>query len=549
MGNLGERLKMVKKKFEQPEIIFQKISTAPEIGQCDACASVIPSKANYNLVTSRNKFTLPAFIEQPVDDSRTIVISPISNFFSVLNKSAMNILRKFKNSLCFDEIISEFSQIYGYRNSKNLINFLVTIDLLSHEKDRLLSWNESNQTLCSWIQVTNRCNLRCSYCYAKKGNNQISPLIGKKIIDTIFNAAKLHGYKNIKIKYSGGEPLLSFNEIVILHKHAIELSKKNRIKLDGIILTNGTTINKEIISAIKQFNLRCIISLDGINQYNDSQRLHVDKSSSFSIINENIKMLMSSNISPNISITVTQKNIFGLPKFVDWLINNNLYFNINFYRKNENAKNDKDLHLKQDVLIQKLLDTYSIIESNMPSWPLLSSLANRTNLGVPHIRTCSMGHSYLVFDCYGNIYKCQMRMDKQISNIYENDPLSKIRNDTEGLQNVKVDDKHECSSCLWKYRCGGGCSFSNFRRTGKYNSKSIYCNVYKELFPAIIRMEALRVLQQKDLNSIELGSKNQWADLTIEQDQVYFATLRKHSRSPQHQQDKDQTHCEQPFRH
>ena len=58
-----------------------------------------------------------------------------------------------------------------------------------------------------------------------------------------------------------------------------------------------------------------------------------------------------------------------------------------------------------------------------------------------------------------------------------------------------VDEKDECRDCQWKYWCAGGCPLETYRKTGTYTAKSPNCNIYKALFPEIIRLEGLRMLE------------------------------------------------------
>ncbi|MGE0085850.1 MAG: SPASM domain-containing protein [Desulfococcaceae bacterium] len=120
------------------------------------------------------------------------------------------------------------------------------------------------------------------------------------------------------------------------------------------------------------------------------------------------------------------------------------------------------------------------------------SLADRANLAVPHLRPCSAGHSYMVFDCKGNISKCQM--NTSVTDISDSNPLISLQENRTGLQNLSVDEKEECKFCKWKYWCGGGCPLETFHFTGRYDRKSPNCNICKSLFPEIIRLEGLRLL-------------------------------------------------------
>ncbi|MEA3340104.1 MAG: SPASM domain-containing protein, partial [Chloroflexota bacterium] len=125
----------------------------------------------------------------------------------------------------------------------------------------------------------------------------------------------------------------------------------------------------------------------------------------------------------------------------------------------------------------------------------LASLADRANLSAPHLRTCSVGHSYLVFDPLGRVAKCQMDMGRTITDVNDPDPLTTMHKSTTGICNLSVDEKAECRDCQWRYWCAGGCSLQTYRATGRYDVQSPNCNIYRALYPEVLRLEGLRLLR------------------------------------------------------
>jgi uncharacterized protein len=184
-----------------------------------------------------------------------------------------------------------------------------------------------------------------------------------------------------------------------------------------------------------------------------------------------------------------------LPELTQWILEHKLPFTFNLCRENDFSQDRPIFESAKERIIKGLASAYKTIESNLPNRTLLASLADQTNLASPHLRPCSVGHSYLVFDCLGRVSKCQMQIGKSVTSVDAPDPLFDIKQDKEGIQNVSVEDKPECSRCEWKYWCAGGCPLANFRTTGRYDSKSLNCTIYKALFPEIMRLEGLRLLK------------------------------------------------------
>lgn len=100
----------------------------------------------------------------------------------------------------------------------------------------------------------------------------------------------------------------------------------------------------------------------------------------------------------------------------------------------------------------------------------------------------------MVINYDGNVAKCQMEMEQPVTTIHVDDPLTFIRADTIGIQNLGVEQK-ELDKCVWRYRCTGGCPRLTFHRTGRYNAKSPMCEIYEAILPEIVRLEALRLVR------------------------------------------------------
>ncbi len=358
-------------------------------------------------------------------------------------------------------------------------------------------------TLTSWLHITDHCNLRCSYCYLPHRKQDMSDKTGKTGIAATFRSAIKHNYRQVKLKYAGGEPLLRFLLITELHLYAQQLAEQHELLLDGVILSNGTLLTTKIIHVIQKLGLRLMISLDGLGRFHDQQRAYANGRGSADDVLRSIELALEYALIPDISITVSGQNIEGLPELIGWILERDLPFSLNFYRDHDNSQlatrpfdsAQDDSQLETEKTIAGMLAAYKVIGANLPRRSLLTSLTDRANLAVPHLRPCSAGQSYLVFDTQGKVAKCQMQMDKLVTTTDAADPLSAIRADTTGIQNYSVEEKAECRDCQWNYWCAGSCPLTAFRATGRYDAKSPNCEVYKALFPEIIRLEGLRLMK------------------------------------------------------
>jgi uncharacterized protein len=170
-------------------------------------------------------------------------------------------------------------------------------------------------------------------------------------------------------------------------------------------------------------------------------------------------------------------------------------FNINFFREPTEMSNLQEWGLKQKELIENLNNAFEEIGRNFPTRSLLGIL-DHTNLFWAGDQVCGVGESYMAINQKGQISKCHMALDKPLTNIHSIDPLLDIKNDTDGLQNLPVDEREDCATCLWRYRCQGGCSALTYNATGRYDLKSPYCETYLAVLPKLVRLEGYRLLSK-----------------------------------------------------
>lgn len=363
------------------------------------------------------------------------------------------------------------------------------------------------QTLAAWLHVTNACNLRCSYCYIRKTSETMSEATAYAAIDTIIRSARQHGYQQIALKYAGGEATLHMALIEAMHTYALEQAVAHKLRIRAGMLSNGTLLSGCKVETIKQLGLQLMISLDGAAEIHDAQRPTIAGRGSFAATLAGIEQALDAGVKPTISITVTGQSVVGLPSLVSWLLERGLAFTINFYRQHDNTTTQTQLQLDEQRIIAGMRETYAVIERNPPPWSILGALIDRADLSTSHSRTCAVGEHYLVIDHHGRIAKCQMTIDQSVTTIDAADPLTLIRADQIGIQNVPVDQKEGCRTCKWRYWCAGGCAVATYRATGRYDIQSPNCAIYKDLYPDLVCLEGLRLLHwyEHSLQQAELA--------------------------------------------
>lgn len=362
---------------------------------------------------------------------------------------------------------------------------------------------DNSHMLTAWLHVTNACNLRCTYCYIQKTQERMQMETGFQAIDAIFRSALKHHLHAIHLKYAGGEASLHMAGVTALHDYAQEKARQHGITLTAQLLSNGMVLSTHAIEDLQARGIGVSISLDGVGETHDRQRVLSNGQGSFQYVQRTITRLLEHGLVPQISVTVSQRNLEGLPALIHYLLERELPFSLNYYRDHSSVLLKEGLRSGEQELIAGMRAAFRAIEERLPGYSLLGALLDKGTAIAPHRYTCSMGRNYLVIDQRGGVAKCQAEIRRSVTTIEDADPLQTIREDTSGVRNLAVEEKEGCRTCDWRYWCTGGCPLLTYQVTGRNDIKSPNCGVYQALFPDVLRLEALRLLRHLKPASFE----------------------------------------------
>lgn len=139
------------------------------------------------------------------------------------------------------------------------------------------------KTLLAVLHITDRCNLKCRYCYASKSGKDMPLPVALQAID--FVAGIGHHYDSITIAFSGGEPTMVFGRVQKLVKQAQGKGINN-----FIICTNGVNLTREQVNFLAANNMAPTISLDGVFQAQNLNRPFASQRGTWEKISENLKL-------------------------------------------------------------------------------------------------------------------------------------------------------------------------------------------------------------------------------------------------------------------
>lgn len=178
------------------------------------------------------------------------------------------------------------------------------------------------------LHLTDYCNLKCKYCFiegslpADYQRNDMSIEVMKASIDKfadIVNEKVLP--KKPSIVFYGGEPLANWQTI----KFGLEYIRQKQhngqlMKINKVIITNGTLLNQEMCEVLNEHNVHVGLSMDGPEEFHDRNRVYHDGTGTFKDVYKNFKLLKANNISLSIASVLAKSNVDYISEIMHWLL-------------------------------------------------------------------------------------------------------------------------------------------------------------------------------------------------------------------------------------
>ncbi len=357
------------------------------------------------------------------------------------------------------------------------------------------------------LQVTQECNLRCSYCvysgsYLNRSHSQKKMGIdtAKKGIDFIINHSK--NSPTVNFSFYGGEPLLRFNFIKECIAYAKERGEGKKITFN--MTTNGTLLTDEIIKFMKDNEVSLLISMDGPKEIHDKNRVFSNGMGSFDKIMNNIdeiKVKFPEYVEKNIgfNIVMNGENDFSCINnfFADYDTVKDSHVNATFvstlgsleektisedFIQNRQYEIFKIFLYKLGKLDKKYISRLLLKEFEHLNYTL--NIKRETNEKVPKKvhpgGPCVPGLNRLFMTVDGKFCPCERVNEESkamnIGNVDTGFEIEKIKN----LMNVGKTTEQKCKNC-WAFRyCYLCAAFADDMNELTGDKKVKFCNAVKK---------------------------------------------------------------------
>ena len=300
--------------------------------------------------------------------------------------------------------------------------------------------------------LSTQCNLSCSYCNQR---HKESILDIRSILDTFKKLKESNKInKDTKIDFFGGEPLLEYDNLIILYN---ELKKLNLENFN--IITNAKS--KKVLELPN--DIKIITSYDGIDQKQNRSKKDTET------ILEHLKILSTQNKIHRLSFAYDNylienyKYISELLNLSEFKINHYLIRETSFWNEfkvKEYLNKFKDL-IKYQSILNELRIYYKQEKQYLPY------IQNKINFFGKNKLGCGFGKTRISI-LNGNILDCGIGLPSgEFKNFNNLDSLKKVENDLENF----------CKDCEVKEDCSKKCPIQIKLNPEEF--KNTFCKIYK----------------------------------------------------------------------
>lgn len=366
------------------------------------------------------------------------------------------------------------------------------------------------------IDMTSRCNMGCRYCLRDSEKSSEAKVIDREMVIQICryiaNYCKDNNIGQVYIQPWGGEPLLEKDKIFLIQ----EEMKKNGIKTNITIETNGILLTKELMKELYERDIGYGISIDGFAKVHDRQRTLKNGMGTHERVEWAVRNTRSYyGEDTTVLATATKQSIPYMGEIIEYFAEE-LKLNkikINFVHKSVFQQEDKfcvdeeDIKIAIEQIFNELVflneKQIHIMEYNV--WVKMLNILTNRKIDACISRGCSGGRNMIVFDSKGDIFPCDVTdfPEEKIGNISDSQGLNELLQlaiKEKSYFSKKKSD--ECFKCPWQHFCNGGCTVHvkcAGEKTGSIDR--IECTANKALYPKIIEL----ILEKPELVNRMVG--------------------------------------------
>lgn len=341
------------------------------------------------------------------------------------------------------------------------------------------------------LNITNQCNLSCTYCY-EFGADKIATPAGKPKFMSLETAKSSVDFlldesadrKAVHITFFGGETLMNFKLLKEVVLYAEEKAKGQGRSITFSLTTNATLLTDEIIDFLSDHGVGVTVSMDGPPELQDRHRVYKSGKGSYAVIEPRLRRLIARHKTRAITARVTlTEGVTDVMRIYRHLKDDLGFHEVGFAPVTNSGKQDYSLSDEEmdGVVAQfhQLADEWLAyaLQGRPHGFSNVSETIGELVQGVNKSHPCGAGLGLMGVSPSGDLSPCHRFTDADTHS---------LGNITTGIDREKRDDfltrghigaKYSCHSCWVRPLCAGGCYHEAFVRYGDTGHSNMhYCD-------------------------------------------------------------------------
>ena len=164
------------------------------------------------------------------------------------------------------------------------------------------------------LNVTNQCNLSCTYCYEYSEDKIVDTTTGaqpkfmseetaRKSVDLLMNESGDN--RVVHVSFFGGETLMNYPVLSRVVPYAREQAEARGKRVEFNLTTNATLLTGEMIGFLAENDISVTVSIDGPREMQDRFRVFHDGGGSYDVLLPRVRELLRRHTSRPIGARVT----------------------------------------------------------------------------------------------------------------------------------------------------------------------------------------------------------------------------------------------------
>jgi uncharacterized protein len=333
------------------------------------------------------------------------------------------------------------------------------------------------------LHLTQRCNLRCRYCYTPLAGRTEPDANKDMTFETAIRAiGLLKDEPNLGIIFFGGEPLLRKDLIQAITEWC---EKEYPHRFHYKVTTNGVLLDNGFFSLCDQYGIQIALSHDGLAQ--DACRVDEKGNGTFETLEPVLSELMERRPYSPVMLVVQPEQVDQYVESVEWLYGRGVRYLIcsHNYAGDWDDKRIGMLKRQYDRIGRWYRERYKRGEKVYFS-PFDKRIGER--IAGRSKNSCRFARRQISVAPDGRLYPCVQFIGREDFCI--GDVQTGLLEDRQtALFSASEADKPECDGCAIQSRCNNKCACLNIQCTGNFLSvPPILCEVERILTPLADRL-------------------------------------------------------------